>query len=71
MKSLHPHDFLYKDLKTPSPERVWIKDNTPILLVGMEIGTTIIEINMEVPQKTKNRSTSNPTLRHTYTWRKP
>ena len=30
------------------------KGNSPTLLVGIEIGTTTVENNMEVPQKTKN-----------------
>ena len=35
-------------------EKVWRKENPLTLLIGMEIGATIIEKNMEVPQKTKN-----------------
>lgn len=30
-------------------ERVWIKGNPPTLLVGMYIGRTTVENNMEVP----------------------
>ena len=33
------------------------KGNPPTLLVGMEIGTTTMENSMEVPQKTKYRTT--------------
>jgi len=32
-------------------------ENPPTLLVGLEIGTTIIENSTEVPQKTKNETT--------------
>ena len=46
-------------------ERMWRKGNLPpILLVGMYISTTTIEYSMEVPQKTKYRTTSNPIPRH-------
>ena len=38
-------------------ERVWRKGNPPTLLVGMETGTTTMENRMEVPQKTKYRTT--------------
>jgi hypothetical protein len=37
--------------------RMWRKRNTPPLLVGLQIGTTSLEINLEVPQKIENRST--------------
>ena len=36
-------------------ERVWRKENSPSLLVGMWIGTATMENNMDEPQKTKNR----------------
>ena len=39
------------------PERVWIKGNPLILLVGMYIDTTTMENSMEVSQRTKNRTT--------------
>ena len=32
-------------------ERVWRKGNPPTLLVGMYVGTTIMENSMEVLQK--------------------
>jgi hypothetical protein len=32
------------------------EDDSPPLLVGLQTGTTIMEINLEVPQKTGNRS---------------
>ena len=35
----------------------WRKGNTLTLLVGMLIGATSMENSMEVPQKTKNRTT--------------
>ena len=38
-------------------ERVWTKGNPPTVLVGMEIGAATIESSMEVPQKTKYRTT--------------
>ena len=31
--------------------RMWRKRNTPPLLVGLKIGTTTLEIKLEVPQK--------------------
>ena len=40
-------------------ERVWRKRNPLALLVGMSIDTATMENSMEVPQKTKNRTTSN------------
>ena len=45
-------------------ERVWRKGNLPTLLVGMQIGITTLENNIEGPQKTKNKTTVysiNPT----------
>jgi hypothetical protein len=41
-------------------ERMWRKSNTPPLLVGLQTGTTTLEINLEVPQKIGNRSTWRP-----------
>ena len=37
--------------------RMWRKRNTLPLLVGLQTGTTTLEINLEVPQKIGNRST--------------
>jgi hypothetical protein len=37
--------------------RKWSKGNTPPLLVGLQTGTIILEINLAVPQKTGNSST--------------
>ena len=37
-------------------ERVWRKGNPPELLVGMQIGITTMENNMEVPQISKYRT---------------
>jgi hypothetical protein len=31
--------------------RMWKKRNTPPLLVGLQAGTTILEISLAVPQK--------------------
>jgi hypothetical protein len=39
-------------------EKMWRKRNTPPLLVGFQIGTTTLEINLEVPQKFGNKSIS-------------
>ena len=36
---------------------MWRKGNPSALLVGMEIGAATMENSMEVPQKTKNRTT--------------
>ena len=33
-------------------ERVWRKRNTPLLLVGLQIGTTTLEISLVVSKKT-------------------
>jgi hypothetical protein len=41
-------------------ERIWRKRNTPPLLVGLQTGTTALEINLEVPQKIGNRYTRRP-----------
>ena len=38
-------------------KRVWRKGNPPTQLMGMQIGTTTMENSMEVPQKTKYRTT--------------
>ena len=35
---------------------MWRKGN-PLTLVGMQIGTAVLENSMEVPQKVKNRAT--------------
>jgi hypothetical protein len=40
--------------------RVWSKGNTPPLLVGVETGTTTVEINTEISQNIGNRSTLRP-----------
>jgi hypothetical protein len=37
--------------------RIWRKRNTPPLLEGLQAGRTTLEINLEVPQKIRNRST--------------
>ena len=38
-------------------ERIWEKDNPCTLLLGMEIGSAIMENNIEVPPKIENRTT--------------
>ena len=42
--------------------RLWSKGNTPPLLVGVQAGTTTLEINLEVPQKAGNSSTLRPSI---------
>jgi hypothetical protein len=36
--------------------RMWRKRNTPPLLVGLQVGTTTLEINLATPQKNENSS---------------
>ena len=38
-------------------KRVWRKGDPPTLLMGMQVGAATMENTMEVPQKTKNRTT--------------
>ena len=38
-------------------ESVWRKGNTPALLVGMKIDTATMEDGMEIPLKTRNKTT--------------
>jgi hypothetical protein len=38
-------------------ERMWRKRKIPPLLVGLQTGTTTLEINLEDPQEIGNRST--------------
>ena len=40
--------------------RMWRKRNTSPLLVGLQAGTTTLEISLSVPQKMGNRSTWGP-----------
>ena len=40
--------------------RLWSKDNTPPLLVGVKTCTATLEINLAAPQNMKNSSTSRP-----------
>ena len=46
--------------------RMWRKRNTPPLLVGLQTGTTSLEINLEVPQKIGNRFTEDQALYHSW-----
>ena len=39
-------------------ERVWKKGNPPTLLVGMQIDATPMENIIEIPQKTKYKTTT-------------
>jgi hypothetical protein len=36
--------------------RIWQNKNPYLLLVGMPISTTVMESNMEIPQKAENRT---------------
>ena len=40
--------------------KVWRKGNTVTLLMGMQIGTVTVENGMEVPYKSKHRTTISP-----------
>jgi hypothetical protein len=40
--------------------RMWRKRNTPSLLVGLQTGTITLAINLVVPQKIGNNSSSRP-----------
>ena len=40
--------------------RMWRKRNTPSLLVGMQFGTTTMEISLAVPQKIGHNTTRGP-----------
>jgi hypothetical protein len=42
--------------------RMWRKRNTPPLLIGLEAGTTSLEISLAVPQKMGHSSTRNPAI---------
>jgi hypothetical protein len=37
--------------------RMWRKRNTPALLVGLQAGTTTLEISLVVPQKIRHSTT--------------
>jgi hypothetical protein len=41
---------------------MWRKRNTPTLLVGLQTGTTTLEINLKFPQKIGNSSTRRATI---------
>jgi hypothetical protein len=41
-------------------DRMWRNRTTPALLVGLQAGTTTLEISLMVPQKTGNSSTRRP-----------
>jgi hypothetical protein len=40
--------------------RMWRKRKTPPLLVGLQAGTTTLEINLEIRHKIGNKSTRRP-----------
>ena len=55
--------------KSPLLERVWRKENSLTLLVGMQTSTASMENSVESPQKTGKRTAiqlSNPTAGHTH-----
>jgi hypothetical protein len=41
---------------------MWRKRNTPTLLVGLQTGTTTLEINLEITQKIGNMSLKEPAI---------
>ena len=49
-----------KDRRLQVLTRVWRKRNPWVLLVGMQTGAATMENTMEVPQKIKNRTTTQP-----------
>jgi hypothetical protein len=42
--------------------RIWSKEKTPPLLVVVQTCTDTLKINMVIPQKIGNRSTSDPAI---------
>jgi hypothetical protein len=42
--------------------RMWRKRNTPTLLVGLQAGTTTLEISLAVPQKIGHSTTNDPAI---------
>jgi len=42
--------------------RMWRKRNTPPLLVGLQTGTTILEISLEVPQQIAHELIEDPAI---------
>jgi hypothetical protein len=42
--------------------RMWRKRNHYTLVVGMQISPTTMESSMEIPQKTRDRTTSDPVI---------
>ena len=56
--TLHQSEWLRKKTQvTAHADEDVEKNNTPPLLVRMQAGTTTLEINLKVPQKTGNMST--------------
>jgi hypothetical protein len=53
----HPHHSEWLSSKTQMPVRMCRKRNTPSLLVGLQAGTTTLEINLAVPHKIGHRIT--------------
>jgi hypothetical protein len=47
-------------------KRIWRKRNTPPLLVGLQTGTTTLEINLEVPQKIGIDLPEDPAIPHSW-----
>ena len=44
----------HKQINKQVLERMWRKENTSALVVGMQAGEATVENSMEFPQKTKN-----------------
>ena len=58
----------HQSLQTINAGRVWRKENTFTLLVGMQTGTATVKNTVEIPLKTGNRTAlqpSNPIVGHT------
>ena len=49
--------YYQKIYKQKMLERMWRKGNPPALLVGMYIDTATMENSMEIPLKTRNKTT--------------
>ena len=41
-------------------ERLWCKGNTPALLVGMQAGTTPVDVSVVISQKIRKQPSSGP-----------
>ena len=50
------NDYLQNEDKQQILTRIWRTRNPPTLLVGMQIGSAIVENNVDASQKTENRT---------------